>query len=50
MGFEAVVEKHFGGDRRAAVERFVAKGLAALDAHYPPELRKWHDPDEGVQQ
>ena len=44
MGFAALVEKRFGGDRRAAIEWLTRKGLAALDADYPPPLRKFFDP------
>jgi hypothetical protein len=43
-GFDALVTSRFGGDRKAAKEWLVAKGLAALDAHYDPVLRKWEDP------
>ena len=31
LGFAALVEKRFGGDRRAAIEGRVAAGLAAQD-------------------
>ena len=31
LGFAALVEKRFGGDRRAAIEWLVAAGLAAQD-------------------
>lgn len=43
-GFDAMVASRFNGDRKAAVEWLAAKGQAANDAHYPPELRKFHDP------
>ncbi len=43
-GFQALVEKRFGGDRRRAIDWLVAKGLATLDADFPPPLRKFFDP------
>ncbi len=36
LGFQALVAKRFGGDRRHALDWLVAKGLAALDADFPP--------------
>ena len=44
MGFQALVEKRFGGDRAAAIDWITQKGLAAQDAEYPPPLRKFFDP------
>ena len=39
MGFQALVEKRFGGDRRAAVAWLVAAGLAAQDRQLREALR-----------
>ena len=39
MGFAALVEKRFGGDRRAAIEWLVAAGLAAQDRQLREALR-----------
>jgi hypothetical protein len=44
LGFQAWVEKRFGGDRRAAIDWLTRTGLAALDAAFPPLLRKFFDP------
>ena len=44
MGFAALVEKRFAGDRAAAIDWLTRKGLAALDAAFPPPLRKFFDP------
>ena len=38
-GFQALVEKRFGGDRRAAIEWLVAAGLAAQDRQLREALR-----------
>lgn len=44
-GFQAYVDRHFKGDRRAALNDLIARGLAALDAHMPEPMRKWrYDP------
>ncbi len=43
-GFQALVAKRFGGDRRCAIDWLTRKGLAALDADFPPPLRKFFDP------
>jgi hypothetical protein len=39
MGFQALVEKRFGGDRAAAIEWLVAAGLAAQDRQLREALR-----------
>ncbi len=39
MGFAALVEKRFAGDRRAAIEWLVAAGLAAQDRQLREALR-----------
>ena len=39
LGFAALVEKRFGGDRRAAIEWLVAAGLAAQDRQLREALR-----------
>jgi hypothetical protein len=39
MGFAALVEKRFGGDRRAAINWLVAAGLAAQDRALSESLR-----------
>ena len=39
MGFQALVDKRFGGDRRAAIEWLVAAGLAAQDRLLREALR-----------
>ena len=39
MGFQALVDKRFGGDRRAAVAWLVAAGLAAQDRDLSDSLR-----------
>ena len=44
MGFQALVDQRFAGDRRAAIDWLTRKGLAALDAEYPAPLRKFVDP------
>ncbi len=44
MGFQALVDQRFAGDRRAAIDWLTRKGLAARDAAFPPPLRKFFDP------
>ena len=39
LGFQALVDKRFGGDRRAAIEWLVAAGLAAQDRQLREALR-----------
>jgi hypothetical protein len=39
MGFRALVEKRFGGDRRAAINWLIAAGLAAQDRALSESLR-----------
>src|SRR5512135_543574 len=39
MGFQALVDQRFGGDRRAAIEWLVAAGLAAQDRQLREALR-----------
>jgi hypothetical protein len=39
MGFQALVDKRFGGDRRAAIEWLIAAGLAAQDRDLSGSLR-----------
>ena len=39
MGFQALVEKRFGGDRRAAIKWLIAAGLAAQDRDLSRSLR-----------
>jgi len=39
LGFAALVEKRFGGDRRAAIDWLVAAGLAAQDRALSGSLR-----------
>jgi hypothetical protein len=43
-GFQALVTRRFDGDRQAAINWLTAKGHAANDQHYAPELRKFQDP------
>ena len=42
MGFAALVERRFAGDRARAIEWLTAKGLAALDPF--PANHVWADP------
>ena len=46
LGFDALVAKHFKGDREAAINYLTAKGRWSVDKHYSEDLRKFHDPDE----
>jgi hypothetical protein len=39
MGFQALVDQRFGGDRRAAIDWLVAAGLAAQDRQLREALR-----------
>jgi len=39
MGFQALVDKRFGGDRRAAIAWLIAAGLAAQDRDLSRSLR-----------
>ena len=39
MGFQALVDKRFGGDRRAAINWLIAAGLAAQDRDLSESLR-----------
>ena len=39
LGFQALVDQRFGGDRRAAIEWLVAAGLAARDRQLREALR-----------
>jgi hypothetical protein len=39
MGFQALVEKRFGGDRRAAIDWLTRKGQAAQDRDLSDSLR-----------
>ena len=39
MGFQALVQKRFGGDRRAAIKWLIAAGLAAQDRGLSDSLR-----------
>ena len=48
LGLVGLAKSRFNGDVKAARQYLVEKGLAALDAHYAPEMRKWHDPDEEI--
>jgi hypothetical protein len=43
-GFQAVVDKRFGGDREAAKGWLVKKGHWANDQHYPPSFQVFEDP------
>jgi hypothetical protein len=44
LGFHALVDRRFGGDRQAAVAWLTAKGQHANDQHYPPQMRVFPDP------
>ena len=48
LGLIGLANSRFNGDVVAARQYLVQKGLAALDAHYSPEMRKWNDPDEPI--
>lgn len=40
-GYQATTQRHFNGDADAHKQWFVAAGLAAQDASYPPWMRVW---------
>jgi general stress protein YciG len=44
-GFQAMVDKHYGGDRSKATAMLIARGLWALDKDYAPNLRIRTNPD-----